>query len=206
MHQSSVVSKFDKLIPVKIWNRSEHYSHLSVYATISSCLGIAYSNVPCMVHVEISIASFFELPEPILMILGAKWPHSGVLLEKRKNNLIFENHGPLFCKNDEKWTNLLTKTMKGSDFHPKIIREYDKIWNITFGKSFIFYQSRFVPIFSLTAPISRWHAPNLYISFENPLVDLLTCGAGRQRKAEGGAPQHSDRLWYHLSPSSVIRF
>ena len=113
-----------------------------------------------MVYVEISIASFFELPEPILMILGAKWPHSRVLLEKLKNSLIFESRGPLFCENDEKWTKLWTKTTRGSDFHRKIIRENDKIRIITFGKIFSFYQSRFVPIFSLIAPISWWHAPN----------------------------------------------
>ena len=107
-------------------------------------------------------ASFSELPEPILMILGAKWPHSGVLLEKLKNILIFENLGPLFCENDEKWTKLLTKTMRGSDFHWKIYPSNGKISDIIFGKSFIFYWSRFPQNLNAIGTILAWIAPNHY--------------------------------------------
>ena len=55
-----------------------------------------------------------------------------------ENILIFENHGRLFSKNDEKWTKLVNKTMRGSDFHPKIYRPNGKISDIVFGHFFIY--------------------------------------------------------------------
>ena len=59
-------------------------------------------NIHAWRYFETSIVSFSELREPILMILGAKWPQSRVLSEKLKTILILENHRLPFRENHEK--------------------------------------------------------------------------------------------------------
>ena len=48
---------------------------------------------------QTSIVSFSELREPILMILGAKWPHSKVLLEKWNEIIFLQNLSFVFSEN-----------------------------------------------------------------------------------------------------------
>ena len=87
------------------------------------------SNTHAWRYFETSIVSFSELREPILMILGAKWPQSKVLSGKQNEKKCFENVGSVF------WEKLIfidkTLQVEMSGAERKCSKKVMKRWDIS---------------------------------------------------------------------------
>ena len=84
------------------------------------------SNIHAWRYFETSIASFSELREPFLMILGAKWPQSLALSEQPNTKTRFETQKQLFEKNLQKMVENGEEGQRDQILHPRYIAQMEK--------------------------------------------------------------------------------